>query len=83
MAKKIEIGDNLGFFLLMLAMVILVIFASPRSWDEKGVKAKAVVIKVPENRKENYKVKFIDDGSVDIMYLKKGYSVGDTILIRK
>jgi hypothetical protein len=43
----------------------------------------AVVVEVVSEKLDDYKVKFIDDGTVAVVDLKDGFVVGDTVLTEK
>ncbi len=82
-----EFWDSFPWWGIIIGIIVIGSFITgiiesknPRPEEPKH---KAIVIELPELRHDNHKVKFIDDGIVDVRYLEKGYSVGDTILIEK
>lgn len=82
MARKLEIGDNLAYGLFLLFMVLLGIFALKYENDTpKDEKSRAVIIEQIKNNE--FKVQYLEDRTVKIKYLGKGYVVGDTVSTSK
>jgi len=49
----------------------------------KAPKVPAVVVSILPEKHKSHKVKFIDDKSVNMIYLDEGIVVGDTVYIKK
>jgi len=46
-------------------------------------KEQAVIIEVVDEKWDDYKVRFISDGTVDVVDLDNGFIVGDTVLVKR
>ena len=48
-----------------------------------ALKYPAVIVEVVNEKTDDYKVKFIDDGTILVVDLDDGYAVGDTVSLEK